>query len=316
MKGTVNIMKKYILAMMVLLLCIIGAGSRRAEAYSVTMQTNGIYADVIPDSFVDNTADIFKKYVEKTMKYYNKYKDADDYTYVSEVPEEYRDFIPVVKQIQDSDEIIIKNPFYIYWPMEGADGDAVGNYCFFAVLNEKKLCMFRIEIELDTGKISFWYDKIMDGFFSYDETTVGETLFYEVGDIIFAETPDQTSQVRDRSENDVGYEMIGDGGTIDWEAEREAVDNKFIKKSYREKKDEILTYLAKSKKGKAYKKVEKKAKKYLENNSKSELDDEFLEPAKAAKEGGRTGIFIVIGIMVIAVVTVGIILLKKRKKVG
>ena len=121
-------MKKCIYVLVILLLCIIAADSQKVEAYTVTVEKDGIYAEVVPDSFVNSAVPFFKRYVNKAMKYYNKYKDADDYTYVSEVPEEQRDFIPVVKRIQDSDEIIIRNPFYIYYPGENG---GVWEYNFF-----------------------------------------------------------------------------------------------------------------------------------------------------------------------------------------
>lgn len=301
-------MKKYILVLTILLFCIIGADSQKVEAYSVTVEKDGIYAEVVPDSFVNNTATIFKKYVKKAMKYYNKYKDADDYTYVSEVPKEYRDFILVAKQIQDSDEIFIRNPFYIYQPGPGenVDGGEVSEYYFFAEKNGEKLCMFCINIDQDTGKISLWYDKMMDGRFAYDEKTTGETLFYEMDQIIYAETLDNTSVVWNRKA-DRGERMMSPDETIDWEAEWEAAYQKFEKKSYSEKKDEIFSYLAGTKNKKIIKKAEK--------NLKLELKDEYVEPEEDAKESDRTGIYIAIGIgiMVIGVIG-GIILLKKRKK--
>lgn len=298
-------MKKYIYTLVIILFCILGADSRQVEAYSVTVQKDGIYAEVIPDSFVNNTAVIFKKHVKKAMKYYNKYKDADDYTYVTKVPDEYRDFIPVAKQIQDSDEIIIRNPFYIYQTM---DDTVPCLYDFFVEKNGKKLCMFSIEIEPETGEISFGYDKMKDSHFAYDEKTVGETLFYEIDETIYAETPDKTSVVWNRKSLETGEKMIGVGETIDWEAEQETADNEFKKKSYSEKKEEILGDLAKRSKEKLINKVEKKLK--------LELKDEYVEPEKDTKESKRTGIYIVtgIGIMVIGVITGGIILMKKRKK--
>lgn len=70
------------------------------------------------------------------------------------------------------------------------------------------------------------------------------------------------------------------------------------------KKDEILAYLAKMKKGKSFEKIEK--------NIELELEDEYVKPEKNAKESGRTGIYIVIGIVVIGVITGGSILIKKR----
>jgi len=303
MKAKVCDMKKYIVVSMLLLLCIIGVDSRQVKAYSVTVQKDGIYAEVIPDSFVNNTAAIFKKYVKKAMKYYNKYKDADVYTYVSKVPEEYRDFIPVAKQIQDSDEIIIRNPFYIYQPMENRDGDEASLYYFYAEKNGKKMCLFGIYIEPDTGKVSLRYDKMMDSHFAYDEKTIGETLFYETDETIYAEMPDKTGIVWDRKIGGEKNEMIGGTDTTDWEV----VNEKFKKKSYSEKKDEIFDYLVKTKKKKNYKKVEK--------NLKLELKDEYAEPEEDAKESDRAGIYIVIGIGIMVIVVIGgIILMKKRKK--
>lgn len=296
-------MKKNILVLLLLLICVIGMDSKRVKAYSVTVEKDGIYAEVIPDSFVNNTPAIFKKFVKKAMKYYNEYKDVDDYTYVSKVPGEYRDFIPVAKQIQDSDEIIIRNPFYIYQPIENKDGGKACLYYLYAEKNEKKLCLFSIYIEPDTGKMSFRYDKMMDSHFTYDEKTVGETLFYETDETIYEETPDKTSIVWDGKLGGEKKEMIGGADTADWEV----VNERFKKKSYSEKKDEIFEYLAGAKNEKLIKKAEK--------NLKLELEDEYVEPEKDVKKSNRTGIYIVIGIgiMVIGVI-VGIILLKKRKK--
>ena len=305
-KGMVEIMKKYIYTLVVLLLCIIGADSQKVKAYSVTVEKDGIYAEVVPDSFVNNTAAIFKKHVKKAMKYYNEYKDADDYTYVSKVPDEYRNFIPVAKQIQDSDEIIIRNPFYIYSPY--GDEGVYEYFWFFAEKNGKKLCLFEIHIDSGSGKISVEYDKMEDSHFAYDEKTIGETLFYEMDEAIYAETPDKTDVVWDRKlAGGGGQKMLGGNGT-DWEAESEAVYQKFKMKSYSEKKDEILAYLAGTKKGKVYKKVEK--------NLKHELGDEYIEPEDDEDESSRTGIYIVIsiGIVVIGVIIGGIILVKKRKE--
>lgn len=289
-------MKKYILVSMIILLCIIGTGNRQVKAYSVTLQKDGIYAEVLPDSVVNNSTAFFEKNVKKAMKYYNKYKDADDYTYMTKVPEEYRDFIPVAKQIQDSDEIIIRNPFFIY----ETGGNGTYSYYFVAEKNGKKLCLFCINIDPETGKISFRYDKMMDRYFAYDEKTMGEALFYVIDATTYAETPDKTNVVRDLNASG-GEEMMRVGGT-DWEA----VDKKFKKKNYREKKDEIFAYLNKIKKGKIIKKSEK--------NLKLELKEEYVEPEKDTEEKGRTSIYIVIAIVVIGVLAVGMILWKKRKK--
>lgn len=300
-------MKKCILFLAVILLCILGTDSQKVEAYTVTVEKDGMYAEVIPDSFVNNTPVIFKKYVKKAMKYYNKYKDADDYTYVSEVPDEYREFIPVAKQIQDSDEIIIRNPFYIYYPSPGddIDGDVASSFCFFAERNGEKLCMFRIDIEPESGEFFFSYEKIMDGHFAYDVENLGETLFYGVDDIIYAETPDNTSVVWNKSLAGPENKMLGSDG-IDWDAEYEAAYKKFKRKTYSGKKDEIFAYLTNTKQKKFNNKVEK--------NLKLEFEDEYVE-SEDEKESGKIGIYIVIGIgiLVIVVITSGIILLKRRK---
>lgn len=298
-------MKKVYLFLMIFLLCILAVDSRQVKAYSVTVEKDGIYAEVVPDSFVNNTAAIFKKYVKKAMKYYDKYKDADDYTYGMKVPEEYRDFIPVAKQIQDADEIVIRNPFYIYEPIENKMGDSpAGRYFFYAVKNGKKLCLFSIEIEADTGKISFEYRKMMDSHFAYDEKTVGETLFYETDEIFYAETPDHTDTVWSKKYIE-GGEMLGADGTdtTDWKA----LEEKFRKKSYSEKKDEILDYLAKSKKEKTYKKVEK--------NLKLELEDEYVGPEEDTGESGRMDIYIVLGIGIVAIaVMIAVVMLRRKGK--
>lgn len=302
-------MKKLYLFLMIFLLCMIAVDSRQAKAYSVTVEKDGVYADVVPDTFVNNTAAIFKKYVKKTMKYYEEYKDADDYTYIKEVPEEYRDFIPIAKQIQDADEIVIRNPFVAYGPGgSGEYGDLVNDhFSFYAVKNGKKLCVFDIHMEY-TGKLSFEYDKIEDGRFAYDEKTTGETLFYWIGDILYAETPDSTSIVWDQRSGEGGTrEMIDASGTTDWKAVQERADEKFRKKSYSEKKEEILASLAKSNNAKTYKKVEK--------NLKLELEDEYVEPEKDAEESGRTGIYIVLGIgIVVIAVMIAVVMIRRKGK--
>lgn len=286
-------MKKYILVLMVILISIIGADSRKVEAYSVTLYKDGMYAKVLPDSIINNVSTYFKKNVKKAMKYYNKYKDADDYTLATKVPDEYRDFIPVAKKIQDSDEIIIKNPFFIY----EIGGNGSYRYYFVAEKNEKRLCLFSINIDPNTGKISFWYDKSMDQYFVYDEKTLGTALFYKIDEITYAQTPEKTGIVRDQTTP--GEKMIGNS--------LETMAKEFEKKNYEEKKDEIFDYLNKIKKQKVIKKSEK--------NLKLELKDEYIEPEKDTEESGiGKGVYIVVGVAVIGGITGGIVFRKRRKK--
>lgn len=308
-------MKKYHYILAVILFCIIGASGRQAEAYSVTVKTDGIYADVIPDAFVNQTADLFKKHVKKAMKYYNKYKDAGEYTYVKNVPGEYRDFIPVAKQIQDSDKIIIRNPFYIYFP--GDDAEICEDIYFFAERNGKKLCMFSISIDWDMEKVSLLYNKIESSQFiyEYDKDIIGKTLFYEMDGITYAETPDKVRTLRNRQSSD-GEKMANADGN-DYVNEQKAIDRKFEAKSYDEKKKEILDYVGNMKTGKI-KTVPKKQKKVVKNsqNVTSDFEDDSVELDNNTQENSKNGNYIMIGIgvLVIAVFAGGIILLIKRKR--
>lgn len=293
-------MKKNMLVLLMILIGIIGTDSRQAKAYSVKLQKDGIYAEVLPESVVDNSAAIFKKNVKKAMKYYKKYEDAfredDVYTLATKVPDKYRDFISVAKQIQDSDEIIVRNPFFIY----DISGNAFYRYYFIAEKNRKKLCLFSISIDPDTGKISFSYDKSMEQYFLLDEKIMEVTLFYKIDEITYLQTPERTSVVRDQTST--GEKL--DGGSS--EVETKTMERKFKEKSYDEKKDEILTYLTEIQKGRIIKKSAK--------NLKLELKDEYVEPEKAAEEGGKTGIYIAMGTVMIGGIAVAIIFVKKRKK--
>lgn len=294
-------MRKYIYALVLILLCISGADSRRAEAYSVTLQENGMYAEVLPDSIVNNASVFFDKNVKEAMRYYHKYKDADDYTYATKVPTEYQDFIPVAKKIQDSDEIIIKNPFYIYDVTLAAVGESYYEYYFVAEKNGKKLCLFCIGIDPGSGKPYFSYDKMLDQYFLYDEKTMEDGLFYIVDNITYAQTPEKTTVVRDRS-NSGGQRM--EGG-IDFDK----VMKEFEEKSYEGKKDEIFASLKKMKKGKIIKEVGEKFR--------PELGDEYIEPGEKAdytdsetdageSDSGKS-VYMVIGV-VVGVIVVGTIL--------
>lgn len=303
-------MKKYIYALMLLLLCTGCAGSRRAEAYSVTVQKDGMYAGVIPDSFVNNAAAIFKRHVKKAMKYYGEYKDVDnyayDYNYVANVPEEYRDFIPVAKQIQDSDEIIIRNPFYIYHIGDSIE-DGVWEYYFFAEKNGEKLCLFSIVV--DGKKTAFSYEKMMDKYFIYDERTMGKALFYAVDDKVYAETPDKVSVARDQRGAFEIHEMISDNA-VDWKS----MEQEFKEKSYREKKNEIFGYLKKVKKGKAVKKSEKNLKVELKEEY-VEPEEEYIQPEAEAQEERPEKVtpFIILAAAAIGMAA-GTVFVKRRRK--
>ncbi|RKI42622.1 hypothetical protein D7V86_19095 [bacterium D16-51] len=292
-------MKKYSLVLIVILLCIVGADNRQAEAYSVKLQKDGMYAEMLPDLVVNNATVLFKKRVKKAMQYYKKYKDADTYTLATKVPVEYLEFIPVAKKIQDSDEIIIRNPFFIY-SVEGYEGYS---YYFAVEKNGERLCLFSLDIHPDTGKISFGYDDMMDRYFAYDEKTMKDALFYSMDNITYAQTPQKTTVVRDRKERGPQYLMEGASSYME---EIKAKRKVFKKKNYEEKKEEIFAFLDEGKNKKVIKESEK--------NLKLELKDEYIETKKDTKKDGiGKGIYIAVGIAAIGGITAEIIFKKKRK---
>ncbi|RKI36453.1 hypothetical protein D7V86_24985 [bacterium D16-51] len=295
-------MKKCSLVLIAILLCIIGADNRQVKAYSVKLQKDGIYAEVLPDLVVNNVTVLFEKEVKKALKYYKKYKDADTYTLATKVPAEYLDFIPVARKIQDSDEIIIRNPFYIY----NVEGYNSYSYCFIAEKNGERLCMFNVFIDQGMGEVSFRYDNIMDGHFLYDEETMKDVIFYKMDNITYVQTPEETSVVWDQKQRGV-HLMVG---ADSYEAEMKAKRKAFKKKNYEEKKEEIFSYLNENKDQKVIKEAEK--------NLKLELKDDYIETEKNTKEGGiGKGVSIVsatAGVVVIVGITTGIIFRKRRKR--
>ncbi|RKI42619.1 hypothetical protein D7V86_19110 [bacterium D16-51] len=288
-------MKKYNLVLIVILLCIVGADNRQAKAYSVTLQKDGMYAEMLPDLIVNNVTVLFKKRVKRAMQYYKKYKDADTFTLATKVPVEYLDFIPVARKIQDSDEIIIRNPFFIYI----VEGQADYSYYFAAEKKGERLCLFSVSIAADTGKVIFWYDDMMDRYFLYDEKTMKDALLYSIDDITYAQTPKETTVIRDQKQR--GIHLME--GAPTYEKERKA----FKKKNYEEKKEEIFAFLEEIKNQKVIKKSEK--------NLKLELKDEYIETEKNTKEDGIwKSIYIAAGVVAIGGITAGIIFFRKKRK--
>lgn len=218
--------------------------------YSIKVEKDSMYADVIPSGIMKNVGAMFQKQVRMSMKYYDKYKDADDYTRISKIPDKYRDFIDIAKEIRDSDEIVIRYPFYVYYPGEENYYGSIYDYYFIAEKNQKKLCIFCISVNAEEEKVrtQFIYDKMLDHYFSLDENITEETLFYEVDRSIYAETPEKSFLVREIYSPPAEYIMQGDGMYDDAES------SQFYQKNYEEKKDLILSYLKAVKKGKTMKK--------------------------------------------------------------
>lgn len=289
-------MKRYFFCLIFIVMFSVCMNLRQAEAYSVTVEEDSIYAEVVPPSIMKNVATMFQKQVRKAMKYYDKYKDADAYTYAQKVPDEYRDFIEVAKKIQDSDEIKICHPFFIY--RVPAD-DIWYQYYFVAKKNQEKLCVFSIDIGTEQGKTQFTYDNMMDRYFSLDGNITEETLFYQVGDqaggkVFYAETPEKVEVVR---EIPVGGIYLGD--TSDEEGKE------FYKKKYEEKKNDIFKYLNKIKGGKAVKKSDE--------NIKIDLKEEYIEPDSTPEERHGSRVYIAV-VFVILCILAACLVTKIRKK--
>ena len=206
-------MKKTILGFtVILLMCISGMGISPVRAYTVTVQKDGIYGEKIPDTVIDNAPALFQKSVKKALKYDQKYKDADAVTRANKIEYPYDKFLDIAKKIKDSDEIVLRNPFYIYTVWDQADrGGGPTEYYFQAQQNGEKLCYFSLKIDETDHKIRFEYDKLMDQYFKYDEKTMKDAIFYEIDFITYAETPDKVYEVRDQK--DRGNMMAGSDGS-------------------------------------------------------------------------------------------------------
>lgn len=292
-------MKKFLFSIITIFACVVGMGTF-AKAYTVTVQKDGIYGEEIPDTVIDNAPALFQKSVKKALKYDQKYKDADAVTRANKIPSPYDKFLDIAKKIKDSDEIVLRNPFYIYTVWDQGDGGGPTEYYFLAQQNGKKLCYFSLKIDETDHKIRFEYDKLMDQYFKYDEKTMKDAIFYEIDFVTYAETPDKVYELRDQK--DRGNMMTGSD-----ESNLEKTVKKFKQKDYREKKDEILSYLAKAKKDGVSRKTEK--------NLKLELKDDYVESEDDSRDAGITKmIYPGIAAACILVIAVVIFLVRKRKK--
>ena len=227
-------MKKYFLILIGIFVCLVCFDGKKADAYSVELQKDGIYAETLPKPVVDNSVVLFKKYVNKARKYYKKYKKNNAYTLLSNVPEEYRIFIPIVKDIKPSDKIVIKTPFYIYDPTDAA-GSTSYEYYFVAEKNGKKLCIFCITISTDNKKIYFYYDNVIDKYSKFNDKMMEEgAIIYEIDDVIYEQTKNKKIVMLNQSDTVGTEEMIGNTDT-----NLENLIDKFQSKSFDDKKKEI-----------------------------------------------------------------------------
>lgn len=293
-------MKKYIFGIFVLVLCLGNMNCVRVRAYSVTIEKSGMYAEVVPDTFLDNAAALFKKNVKKTMKYYNKYKDADPTVYADKMSSVCTDLVEVAKQIRDSDKIVIKDPFYIYDMWDKTKGNGPFVYYFTAERNGKKLCLFQIYADPYEQKVTFDYDKLTDQYFLRDEEKQSDVIYYKIGDITYAETPVEISEVRNQTTGNKTAALVG-GPNLDMAAKE------FSKQDYSGKKEEIFSYLTKIKKEGIPKKMEKKLK--------IELEDDYVAPERNVKQNriGRK-FYILAGGIVMILAVAGILAMKRQSQ--
>ena len=174
-------MWKNYLKLFIILLCVIAVDGVQVKAYTVKVQADTIYAEVIPESYLKNAPVVFKKAVKKTMKYYNKYKDADMVTYLRNVPKTYRDFVDIARKIRDSDEITLYSLQCAYIvTLNEEDENAPPTFTFLAERNGKLLCDFGICIDNNTKKFTFIYDN--DESFKYDRKKMYNALIYTLGE--------------------------------------------------------------------------------------------------------------------------------------
>lgn len=294
-------MKKCFLILMGIFVCLVCVDGKKADAYSVELQKDGIYAEELPKPVVDNSVVLFKKYVDKARKYYKKYKKNNAYTLLSNVPEEYRIFIPIVKDIKPSDKIVIKTPFYIYDPTDAA-GNTSYDYYFVAEKNGKKLCIFCITISTDNKKIYFYYDNVIDKYSKFNDKMMEEgAIIYEIDGVIYEQTKNKKIVVLDQSDHSGATEIIGD---IDTNLEK--MIEKFKNKSFDDKKKEIFECLAGVKEEKVVKKSEE--------NLKLDLKDEYVGDESIENNSSKKGIYIGIAAAIAAIIGAGVMVKKYRRR--
>lgn len=294
-------MKKYFLILIGIFVCLVCVDGKKADAYSVELQKDGIYAETLPKPVVDNSVVLFKKYVDKARKYYKKYKKNNAYTLLSNVPEEYRIFIPIVKDIEPLDKIVIKTPFYIYDPTDAA-GNTSYEYYFVAEKNGKKLCIFCITISTDNKKIYFYYDNVIDKYSKFNDKMMEEgAIIYEIDGVIYEQTKNKKIVVLDQSDHSGATEIIGD---IDTNLEK--MIEKFKNKSFDDKKKEIFECLAGVKEEKVVKKSEE--------NLKLDLKDEYVGDESIENNSSKKGIYIGIAAAIAAIIGAGVMVKKYRRR--
>lgn len=293
-------MKKYFLILIGIFVCLVCVDGKKADAYSVELQKDGIYAEELPKPVVDNSVVLFKKYVNKARKYYKKYKKNNAYTLLANVPDEYRVFIPIVKDIEPSDKIVIKTPFYIYKPAD-AMGSASYDYYFVAEKNGKKLCIFCITISTDNKKIYFYYDNVIDKYSKFNDKMMEEgAIIYEIDGVIYEQTKNKKIVVLDQSDHSGATEIIGD---IDTNLEK--MIEKFKNKSFDDKKKEIFEYLDDMK--------EKKVVKKSEENLKLDLKDEYVGDENTDNKSDKKLKYIGIAAVIVVIIGAGVLLKRCRK---
>lgn len=297
-------MWKNYLKLFIILLCVIAVDGVQVKAYTVKVQADTIYAEVVPESYLKNAPVVFKNAVKKTMKYYDKYKDADMVTYLRNVPKTYRDFVDIARKIRDSDEITLYSLQCAYIvTLNEEDENAPPTFTFLAERNGKLLCDFGICIDNNTKKFTFIYDN--DESFKYDRKIMYNALFYTLGEKSYYETPEKTVCIVDNElPEGAMVKMESDG--VDWEAILKKKYKEFQKLTYEEKKNEIFNRLRNFQKGKTVKQAEK--------NMKLELKDDSSGAESDIKASNSGKLYRIIGIICVVAIVAGIFLARKRRR--
>lgn len=204
-----------------------------------------------------------------------------------------------MKDIEPSDKIVIKTPFYIYDPTDAA-GNTSYEYYFVAEKNGKKMCIFCITISTDNKKIYFYYDNVIDKYSKFNDKMMEEgAIIYEIDGVIYEQTKNKKIVVLDQSDHSGATEIIGD---IDTNLEK--MIEKFKNKSFDDKKKEIFECLAGVKEEKVVKKSEE--------NLKLDLKDEYVGDESIENNSSKKGIYIGIAAAIAAIIGAGVMVKKYR----
>lgn len=263
-------MKKFIVNLVLVLTVVCGFNAARAKAYSVELVKNGIYAEYIPENVMETAPVMFKRNVDKVMKYYKEHKNESEYDFLQNVPLRYKDLHDAIGNLKNDDKIVICNPFIIYDMSEEDVNEKYMSHTYYFLVkkNNENISLFTIYEE--EGKLKFDYNKVWDKYTGIKNKITDDTLFYWGDGSIYAQTKNKNEMVYDGS--DTGGVLMNGSENVDT-----VVDySKFKKLSYDEKDKIIMKYLRRTVKisGKNWNKSHDKTNEYVCGTGKiSDKDD-------------------------------------------